>query len=255
LRRFLLTLPVFLVLTGLLVTGTCFAANYYKVQAGDTLFLISKKYGLTPKILMEVNNLKTDVIWPGQNLVIPMLQNYIVRPGDTLYKIARARGISVQSLMGLNRLRSTVIYPGQVLLVPEAVASKTTTASRLGLTSKDIYLLAQLIHAEARGEPFVGQVAVGAVVLNRVLDPRFPQTVKDVIFQYWNGIPQFEPVYNGQIYLPPDQSALRAAYAAISGWDPTNGALYFYNPQKSKSTFFNKFLTLVCRIGNHVFYR
>ncbi len=244
-----------MMLAGLLVTGKCFAANYYTVQPGDSLYLISQKYRVTPKILMEVNRLQTTVIRPGQTLVIPTLQQHIVRPGDTLYKIARGRGISAQSLMELNRLRSTVIYPGQVLLVPEVVASTTTTASRFGLTFKDIYLLAQLIHAEARGEPFIGQVAVGAVVLNRVLDPRFPRTIKDVIFQYWNGIPQFEPVHNGQIYLPPDESALRAAYAAVSGWDPTNGALYFYNPKKSKSTFFNKFLTLVCRIGNHVFYK
>ena len=115
-------------------------------------------------------------------------------------------------------------------------------ASRAGLTDGDTYLLAQLINAEAKGEPFEGQVAVGAVVLNRVFDPDFPKTIRDVIFQYDGDTDtyQFEPVENGAINDQPCSSAIRAAQAALSGWDPTGGALYFYNPREGREFLFRE---------------
>ncbi|MDH7577894.1 MAG: LysM peptidoglycan-binding domain-containing protein [Bacillota bacterium] len=246
---------LWLILFFLVMRGTSYAAEYYTVQPGDSLYLISRAYGLTPETLIKANGLAGTIIWPGQILTIPIPSRYTVRPGDTLYRIALAYGTTAENLISLNSLTSTTIYPGQILLVPDSVPATSPTASRAGISTRDIYLLAQLIHAEANGEPFEGQVAVGAVVLNRLLDPRFPKTIPDIIFEYGDGTYQFEPVLNGQIYLPPGQSALRAAYAALSGWDPTGGALFFYNPAKSKSTFFERFLTFLCRIGNHVFYR
>jgi N-acetylmuramoyl-L-alanine amidase len=108
-----------------------------------------------------------------------------------------------------------------------------------------------LISAEAAGESFEGQVAVGAVILNRITDPRFPNNLWDVLYEPW----QFEPVQNGTINLPPTASALRAADAALDGWDPVNGAVYFCNPDTADSTDFFYTLTYVCRIGNHVFYK
>lgn len=244
-----------LFLTG---SSTGYAASYYKVQPGDTLYLIGQWYGIPYKTIMSVNGLKTNEIWPGQVLWIPdsSSNRYLVKPGDTLYNIALRYGTSVDKLISLNGLKSTIIYPGQVLLIKEGTSYGYTSApSRSGLSPEDIYLLAQLIRAEACGEPFEGQVAVGAVVLNRLKDYRFPKTIKDIIFEYSYGTYQFEPVMNGQIYLPPDPSSLRAAYAAMSGWDPTGGALYFYNPNKSSSNFFNNFLTYLCQIGQHIFYR
>ncbi len=239
----------------LVLGGTGYAAEYYTVQPGDSLYLISRAYGLTPETLIEANGLTSTWIWPGQVLTIPIPTRYVVRAGDTLYRIAVAHRTTVGNLVSFNSLTSTTIYPGQVLLVPESTPASTPGASRFGLTARDIYLLAQLIHAEAQGEPFEGQVAIGAVVLNRLLNPRFPKTIRDIIFEYGDGTYQFEPVLNGRIYLPPGPSAVRAAYAALSGWDPTGGALFFYNPAKSRSSFFERFLAFLCRIGNHVFYR
>lgn len=229
----------------------------YVVKPGDTLFLIAKAYGITVDSLIKYNNLKTTTIYPGQVLQLPpctssdRIQNpsyikYIVQPGDTLYLIAKAYGTTADRIMADNNLTTTWIYPGQVLYINTA----TTGVSRGEVSSSDAYLLAQLIYAEARGEIFEGQVAVGAVVLNRVKDPRFPKTIRDVIYEPW----QFESVLNGQINLTPDAVAIRAANAALSGADPTGGALFFFNPSKADGSFF-KTLTYLCTIGNHAFYK
>ena len=95
----------------------------------------------------------------------------------------------------------------------------------------DIYLLAKTIHAEARGEPYIGQVAVGAVVLNRVKSSSFPNTISGVVYQPW----AFTAVHDGQINLEPNDSAMRAAKDAMNGWDPTNGCLYYFNPATATS--------------------
>lgn len=114
----------------------------------------------------------------------------------------------------------------------------------------DILLLARLITAEAHGQPFEGLVAVGAVVLNRVADPRFPATIRDVIYQPG----QFLVVRNGRIDLAPTQVSVEAAVEALRGRDPTGGALFFYNPARSTSTFW-KGRPVLAIIGDHVFTR
>ena len=232
----------------------------YTVQPGDTLYLIAKSFGTSVDSIMSLNGLSSTVIYPGQVLLVSgsgqapkgKTQQYTVRPGDTLYLIAQHFGTSVDSIMSLNGLSSTVIYPGQVLLVPAGSGGGTSPPSRGGnVSAEERYLLAQLINAEAAGEIFEGKVAVGAVVLNRIRDPRFPNTITDVIYEPW----QFEPVLNGTIYLPPGADSIRAADAALAGWDPVYGAVYFCNPATAQSTEFFKTLTYVCRIGNHVFYK
>ena len=95
----------------------------------------------------------------------------------------------------------------------------------------DYELLARVISGEARGEPYLGKVAVGAVVMNRVHSPQFPSTVAGVIFDDW----AFTSVYDGQINYTPDPDSYRAAGEAMSGRDPTYGALYFYNPARVTS--------------------
>ncbi|MDI9441758.1 MAG: hypothetical protein GX101_07980 [Firmicutes bacterium] len=114
---------------------------------------------------------------------------------------------------------------------------------------EDWQLLAQLVYAEARGEPFWGQVAVAAVVLNRVKHPDFPSTVREVIFQPR----QFEPVDNKAIYNAPNNLAYQAVQEALEGQDPTDGALFFWNPAKvsPKSWVWTRQVKL--RLGNHVF--
>ncbi len=100
-----------------------------------------------------------------------------------------------------------------------------------GANEGDLYLLAKAVHGEARGEPYIGKVAVAAVILNRVKDPRFPNTIAGVIYQPG----AFTAVSDGQINLTPDEESLRAARDAMNGWDPTYGAIYYYNPEKTTS--------------------
>ncbi|MBE5734857.1 MAG: spore cortex-lytic enzyme [Clostridiales bacterium] len=127
------------------------------------------------------------------------------------------------------------------------------TASALGIhlgsqQSNDLYILAKCIYAEARGEVYEGQVAVGAVVLNRVASPDFPNTIYGVVYQPW----AFTSVSDGQMNLEPNGSAYQAAQDAINGWDPTYGCLYYYNPAVATSSWiFDR--TTVVTIGNHVF--
>ena len=124
-------------------------------------------------------------------------------------------------------------------------SSSTGTASR----DDDFALLCRMISAEARGEPYTGQVAVGAVILNRVRHPAFPNTVAGVLFQPG----AFSPVSDGQFYrVTITDSARKAAQDALNGWDPTGGAIYFYNPAKSTSQWiFSR--PVVLTIGEHVF--
>ena len=115
-------------------------------------------------------------------------------------------------------------------------------------TNSDLYLLAKCIYAEARGESYTGQVAVGAVVLNRVASSQFPNTVSGVIYQRH----AFTAVSDGQINLTPDQTAMNAAQDAMNGWDPTYGCLYYYNPAVATSSWIFSRKT-VTTIGKHIF--
>lgn len=112
----------------------------------------------------------------------------------------------------------------------------------------DVDLLARLISAEARGEPYEGQVAVGAVVLNRVDHPSFPNTVSGVIYQH----EAFTCVYDGQFDQPVAESAYRAARDAINGWDPSYGAIYYFNPSTATSAWIWSRPEIVT-IGRHKF--
>lgn len=127
------------------------------------------------------------------------------------------------------------------------------TANALGINmseqeSYDLYLLAKCIHAEARGEPYIGKVAVGAVILNRVASPDFPNSIYGVIYQPW----AFTAVHDGQIDLDPDAPSYQAATDALNGWDPTYGCLYYYNPSTASSSWiFNR--QTVVTYGDHIF--
>ncbi len=138
------------------------------------------------------------------------------------------------------------------LTVDGIVGTKTAAAMgiSLGSTNKnsDLYLLAKTIHAEARGEPYTGQVAVGAVILNRVKSSKFPNSVSGVVYQRG----AFTAVADGQINLEPNQSAYNAARDAINGWDPTYGCLYYYNPATATSAWIWS-LKVTVTIGKHSF--
>lgn len=134
------------------------------------------------------------------------------------------------------------------LLVTYPLEIEEAAAGVGSYSSNDIMVLAKMIHGEARGEPYVGKVAVGAVILNRVKDKKFPDSVYSVCFQPG----AFDAVSDGQYYLEPDQAAVNAAKAAINGWDPTYGALYYWNPATATSKWIWS-RKIVVEIGKHVF--
>ena len=130
----------------------------------------------------------------------------------------------------------------------KALENDGGSGSGSNYTSSDLYLLAKCIYAEARGESYTGQVAVGAVILNRVDSPAFPNTIAGVIYQK----NAFTAVSDGQINLEPDQTAMNAASDAMNGWDPTYGCLYYYNPAVATSSWIFGRETVTV-IGKHVF--
>ncbi len=123
-----------------------------------------------------------------------------------------------------------------------------STNSGGSFTNDEINLLAKVISAEARGESYEGQVAVGAVVLNRVAHPSFPDTLSGVVYQKG----AFSCVNDSNWYQPVAESAKRAAKDAINGWDPTGGAIYYYNPAKTSNAWMRS-RTVIKVIGNHYF--
>lgn len=129
-----------------------------------------------------------------------------------------------------------------------ALGMSTTSSGSSASRDEDLYLLARIISAEARGEPYEGQVAVGAVVLNRVSHPSFPNTFAGVIYQKG----AFTAIVDGQFDEPIADSAYRAAEDAMNGWDPSGGAIYYYNPVKSTSKWiFTR--EVISTIGKHRF--
>lgn len=134
----------------------------------------------------------------------------------------------------------------------EEVQSGGPTAVNMpgGFSQNDIQLLANAVYGEARGEPYIGQVAIAAVILNRLDSPTFPDTVSGVIFEPL----AFTAVADGQIWLTPNEQAKKAVIDAINGWDPTSGATYYFNPATATS----KWIwgrPQIKRIGKHIFCR
>lgn len=149
----------------------------------------------------------------------------------------RKNGLTVDGIAGPATLKAMGIYN-----------SSNSSSSSSSSNSSNVNLLARLIYGEARGEPYTGQVAVGAVVMNRVKSSSFPNTISGVIYQ--SGA--FDAVRDGQINLSPNSTAIKAAQDAINGWDPSYGAIYYFNP----STATNKWIwsrPMTVTIGNHRF--
>lgn len=177
---------------------------------------------------------------------------YRVQWGDSLYTLSQRYGTDINTLKAANQLPGDQILAGGKLWIPDKqpeTRAKAATAPS-SVNAGDLYLLARLINGEARGEPFEGQVAVGAVILNRMKSGKFPRTIAGNIYKAG----EFESVANGQIWQPLASSTLKAAKAALSGWDPSGGALYFYNPAKIHNPYsWIWSRPVIHRIGQHVF--
>ncbi|HOB86255.1 MAG TPA: LysM peptidoglycan-binding domain-containing protein [Bacillota bacterium] len=258
-RRFLRICLLVVVIALLIGPGSAAAQQRYTVQWGDTVWLISQRFGTTVEAISKANNLwNCNLIYPGQTLIIPGSgsasgRQYQVVAGDTLWLISQRCGISLASLIAANNLSNPhLIYPGQLLNIPGPVSLPPT--SGLQLSAADLDLFARLVHAEAAGEPYLGQVAVAASVLNRVKSPLYPNTVRQVILQVVNGYYQYSPVQDGRINLPAGASAHRAVQEALNGSDPSLGATGFYNPAKT-SNWWVRSRPVTTVIGNHVFFK
>lgn len=120
------------------------------------------------------------------------------------------------------------------------------------ITNQDIYLMAQVVYGESRGESFDGKVAVASVILNRLVSNKFPDSVSEVIYQP----SAFSCITGKSINIKPDSASFDAVYTALAGKDPTSKSTFFYNPQISNSDWINKTNKKdVIRIGNHVFFK
>jgi len=250
--RFLLGFFVFLFIS---VSPVAAHAAVHTVSPGESLYIISTKYGIPLSKLMEANAFQGSTIYPGQKIYVPNESSrgssYTVLQGDTLYLIGRKFGVSYQEIMSANKLSSSNIYPGMVLYIPQSIAPVSRGGTITRATPAEVDLLARLITAEADAEPYTGKVAVGAVVLNRVRSSIFPNTIRDVVNQYDKGTYQFEPVMNGWINRPATVDCINAAKDALYGVDPTNGALYFFATYVTNKWLWAKPLSKI--IGNTAF--
>lgn len=149
----------------------------------------------------------------------------------------KKNGLTVDGIAGQKTLNAMGIYQ-----------SSGGGGSSSSANDANIELLARVINGEARGEPYEGQVAVGAVVLNRVDHPSFPNSISGVVYQKG----AFTAVDDGQINAQMYASSRRAARDALNGWDPTNGAIYYYNPKTATNQWIRT-REIICTIGRHVF--
>jgi N-acetylmuramoyl-L-alanine amidase len=185
--------------------------------------------------------------------------------GDSVKEVQRRLkqwdyyGGSVDGVYGTETQNAVKQFQRNNGLTPDGVVGQGT-ASKMGIqlsgsagasnevNSDETYLLARTVYAESRGEPYEGQVAVAAVVLNRTRNPSFPDSIAGVVYQK----DAFTAVNDGQINLTPNNDAMRAAKDAMNGWDPSYGAIYYYNPQTAIDRWiFSR--PVHCQIGKHVF--
>ncbi len=208
------------------------------------VMFIMPQYALSATVL-EVGS-------SGSN--VTKVQNRLIQYGYMLSTADGKYGEKTRDAVILFQRRNGLTVDGRVGPATAAALGVTlsgssgSTSSSASIISSDHRLLAKLVYGEARGESYKGQVAVAAVVLNRVSSSSFPNTISGVIYQ--NGA--FSCVSNGSINKTPSSEAIRAALDALNGWDPTGGCLYFYNPRLTSDSWIRT-RTVVTVIGNHSF--
>lgn len=250
--------------------------KHLKTMYGESIFYVIMMMLMMTTIFLQIENASEPVhakttdheykvaIVPAKGYLefpdpVPML-NHTVISGDTLSRLAlyyMGDSYLWGIIRDINNVEPGNLQIGTILKVPDIpeVRGKAIESPHQPVkttSNKDsVYLLAQLITAEAKGEPYSGKVAVGNVVMNRVESNNFPDTIRGVIFQTG----QFSPVTNGSIHNEPTESAIKAAKEVLNGKQVVgSGALYFYNPSTAKSKWIFSRVTLAT-IGNHRFAR
>ena len=215
---------------GIIILAIIVGLGYLIITKNNTVEALSKYGSNGDEVTKIQEKLKSWGYYDGEVDGI-----YGTKTQNAVKKFQEANGLTVDGIAGEKTLAAMGI----------TTSSSSDTSSS---NSSDVNLLARLIYGEARGESYEGQVAVGAVVLNRVKSSSFPNTLAGVIYQ--SGA--FDAVSDGQINLTPDSTAIKAAQDAINGWDPSYGAIYYFNP----STATNKWIwsrTHTVTIGKHRF--
>lgn len=206
----------------LLIAAMCFTFSYMEVYA-------LSKIGSTGQ---EVTNIQTRLkSWGYYTGGVDGV--YGQKTADGVKKFQKKHGLTADGIAG----------PATLAKIGLPTGSSSSSSS-----SNNVTLLAMVINGEARGESYTGQVAVGAVVLNRVKHSSFPNTIAGVVYQKG----AFTAVDDGQINKPIEQSCFNAARDALNGWDPTGGAIYYYNPKTATSTWIRS-RPIITTIGSHVF--
>lgn len=211
----------------LLIAASLLAVGAGKVAAAGELLRYGSRGESVRQVQSRLNGLG---YWCGTADGI-----FGVNTRSAVRRFQSAKGLSVDGIVGPKTYSALGI-------------SSSSSSSSGGYSSSDLYLLARCVYGESRGEPYVGQVAVAAVVLNRVKSAAFPNSISGVIYQPY----AFTCVSDGQLYLEPDQSAYNAARDAMNGWDPTNGCLYYYNPATATSAWIWS-RPIMLQIGRHNF--
>lgn len=250
-RSFLLTASI---TAGLSISAPAEAhAATYTAKSGDSLYTISRLYATTVANLMVANNLTGYGIGIGETLNVPC-EKYTVQDGDTLFKISQKYNISLLDLQKANNIYSNYIYAGQVLEIPltstDEISDKGNSAAEV-YSDEELDLLARLIMAETEGQPYEAKVAVGSVVMNRVESGLFAPSINEVINQSINGYYQFTPVENGWINRPANEECIQAAKEALSGFDATNGALFYYDDSTTNQWILSKDVSV--KYGNMIY--
>jgi LysM repeat protein len=247
-------------LTFTIFTSYAYAADY-TIVPNDSLYQIGALFKTTSNTLISDNKLSGSMIFPGQVIIVPA-EVYTVKSGDTMFLIAARYNISLTDLRKANNKWDNLIMSGQRLILPGVKPTGSLPASSSGSSStgsgtvisyknSEVDLLARLITAEAVGEPYDAMVAVGAVVVNRVKSSAWPNSIISVINHVSAGHYQFSPVQNGFIKKPATDTAVRAAWAALYGADPSKGAMFYYDKSSTNQWIRSKPVT--ARIGNMIY--
>ncbi len=204
----------------------------------DAINAVTYKYGSRGDVVKEIQTkLKR---WGYYTKSIDGIYGYQTYTSVKYFQ--RKNGMVVDGIAGNKTLVALGINPNNV--DPNSTASSSTQ------NNQDVMLLARLINGEARGEPYEGQVAVGAVILNRTRNPNFPSTIAGVVYQPG----AFTAIVDGQVHAEMQPNSIKAAKDALNGWDPSGGAIYYFNPSTATSSWIWS-RPLIKVIGKHRFCR
>lgn len=226
-RNFYIFLIVFAILVGVGTAGFAAYQLYYKEES---VYVVSK-YGSTGDEVRRIQQKLKDLGYSVGSVDGIFGQN----TQNAVKAFQRNVGLTADGIVG----PATLLYLG---------LSGSSTGNSTGYSDADVQLLGKVISAEARGESYEGQVAVGAVILNRVAHSSFPDSISGVVYQAG----AFSCVYDSNWYEAISETSKKAAIDALNGWDPTGGAIYYFNPAKTNDAFMHSRPVLKV-IGNHRF--